>query len=102
MDKKQWQELYQKFDKIHSDFLTDYHYYKHGKNKKIRENASQKVYQAIDIVVQHIREYSELYELLFDENTTEFGKSIAYGEFKEARYFGRDMSKFLEKIKKKD
>lgn len=52
MKKSEWQDLFNKFDRIHSDFLLAYPEYDRGKNKKIRDNAERK----IGYLLQYLRQ----------------------------------------------
>lgn len=102
MNKKQWQDLYNILDRIHSDFLFAYPNYKKGKNKKIRSDAERQVDNAISLADYHIRDNWEIYELFTGgPDVNDFGRSIIYEEFCRPHYFGGDLSKLLTLIKEK-
>ena len=48
MTKKEWQDLYNRLDDCHREFLMNYPTYQNGKNKAIRKAAEYKVDSAID------------------------------------------------------
>ena len=102
MDKNQWQNLYDILNQIYSDFYFAYSTSKEGKNKKIRSDAARQVDSAIRLADFHIRKNWEAFELLTDgKETSGFGRAIIYDEFVLPRYFGGDLSNFLNKIKEK-
>ena len=97
----EWKELYRILDDQHSEFLLQYPQSKNGKNKKIREAASTKAYNCIDLCCNWILRHPEAYELIAPNEQSDYGRAIVWDEFKRARYFGNDMTKFLEKVKAK-
>lgn len=98
MNKSEWEKIYKKLDELHSDFLLSYPNYQGGKNKKIRDEARRKVDSAISLSKLHIENNPDLASLFV---SSEFGQIYAQDEFWQARYFGRDMSKFLTLIQEK-
>ncbi|MEQ8241756.1 MAG: hypothetical protein RIA69_21255 [Cyclobacteriaceae bacterium] len=101
MTKEDWQNLYNILDQIHSDFQNAYHDYKNGRNKAIRSQGERKVDSSINLADYHISKNYEAYELLTGIEGSDYSRAINYDEFKQPRYFGRDLSEFLEKIKVK-
>jgi hypothetical protein len=102
MTREQWQNLYDILNRIHSDFLLAYPTFQNGRNKKIRADAELQVGKAISLADDHISRNLEAYELLTGgESNSNSGRIIIYDEFLLARYFGRDMEYFLNKIEVK-
>ncbi|SFN58286.1 hypothetical protein SAMN05444143_1284 [Flavobacterium succinicans] len=102
MDKEQWQNLYNLFDRTHSDFLLAYPQYRNGKNQKIRDTATREMDNAIRTADFNIRRNKEVYELITGgENVSDYGRTIIYEEFTRYNYFGDDMAKLLVLIKDK-
>jgi len=99
MTKNEWQQLYSILDRILSDFESAYYQYKNGKNLKIRSAGGREVDSAIITADMNIRKYYEAYKLLTGIEGSDYSRAINYDEFKQARYFGGDLSKFLERIK---
>lgn len=49
MKKQEWQDLHRTLNDILLEFLREYHNYKDGKNKKIRTEAENKIYNSISL-----------------------------------------------------
>ena len=80
----------------------NYSNYLNGRNKKIRNDAERTVNNAIQLADYHILKNEDVFNLLTGGNQiTDFGRTISYDEFLLPRYFGRDMSEFLNKIQDK-
>ncbi len=64
MDKKQWQDLYNQLDTIHSEFYFAYPLYQNGSNKQKRKEGKRKVDDAIfflqNIILRNFQKYSNL------------------------------------------
>lgn len=102
MNKKEWQNLYNIFDKIHSDFLMAYPIYKNGKNKKIRGDAERDVDSAIRLADMHVKNNWEVYELFTGgPDVSDYARAIIYEEFTKPHYFGGDLNKLLIQIREK-
>lgn len=102
MDKKQWQDLYRILDNIHSEFLTEYPIYKNGKNKKIRDVAERKMYNAINLADYHVKGNWEVYELFTGgPDVSDYGRAVIYEELTRPNYFGGDLNKLLNLIREK-
>jgi len=100
MTKDEWQSLYDDLDRVYTDFLLAYPEYENGRNKKIREAGRRKVDNAINSASYFIRKNGDAYKLLTGgEGNSDFGRTIAYDEFIQPRYFRNDMGVFLRKIK---
>jgi hypothetical protein len=98
MNKEGFEKEYKILEKLHSDFHEAYPDFNSGKNKAIRKAAERRVDSAITLTKLNIERNPEILELFAK---SEFGHPFAYDEFYQARYFGRDMSKFLRMIKEK-
>ena len=104
MNKKQWQDIYEILDRIHSDFLLAYPTYKNGKNKKIRSDAERTVDNSISLADYHVRQNWEVYELFTggsDPKISDYSRAIIYDKFRRPHYFGGDVSKLLAQIREK-
>ena len=102
MDKEQWQNLHNILNQIYSDFYFAYSTSKDGKNKKVRSDAERQVDNAIRLADYHIRKNWEAFELLTGGKEADgFGRAVIYDEFALPRYFGGDLSDFLNKITEK-
>lgn len=102
MNKKEWQNLYNILDKIHSDFLMAYPTYKNGKNKKIRSDTERQVDSSIRLADMHIKNNWEVYELYTgDPEVYDYGRAVIYDEFRMPHYFGGDLNKLLDMIREK-
>lgn len=98
MDKNEWQSIYSKLDDILNDFLIHYPDYKNGKNIKIRSNAERKITNAIRSAEFVLSDNDEVYELLTDKGTSNYGQAIIYDEFRQPQHFEYDMYELLNKI----
>jgi len=101
MNKEEWQKLYETLNQIHSDFYTAYHEYDKGKNKKIREAGGRRVDNAIFLADHQICKNIEAYKLLTGEDGSDYSRAIIFDEFRQPRYFGRDLGEFLKLIQTK-
>lgn len=102
MKKNEWQELYNKLNKIHSDFSLVYPDYDRGKNKKIREDAERKISYLLHSVKHYVEKNDEVYKLLTGgDNNSDYGRATKYDEFLRPTYFSHDMAEFLRQIKAK-
>lgn len=102
MTKKQWQELYRILNDIHSNFVVDYQTYRNGKNKRIRNDAERKIFNAIHLADYHVKKNIEVYELFTGgSEVTDYGRTIIYEEFTRPNYFGGDLNKLLNQIQEK-
>lgn len=102
MKKNEWQDLYNEFDKIHSNFLLFYPVCEEGRNRQIRDDAQRKIDSLMRSVKNRIRENDEVYKLLIggDKTIDQLRVSI-YDEFFRQSYFANDMEKLLRQIKAK-
>ena len=101
MNKEEWRRLYEILNQIHSDFYTAYHEYDKGKNKKIRKAGERRVEDAIFHADHHICKNIEAYKLLTGDDGSDYSRAIIYDEFRQPRYFGRDLGGFLKLIQTK-
>ena len=99
MTKQDWEKLYGLLNNIYSDFRTDYHNMRNGKNKKIRDRASHNVDNEIDLATRWIEKYPDSFDLMTGENANDFDRTIVWDEFIRPNWFNVDMPRFLEKIK---
>ncbi len=100
MNQEEWKRFYDIFVQIHSDFSTFYLDYTKGSNRKIRDKAERNVDRLIGHAISHIESNYELYELLTGSGS-DYSRAIIFDEFKQCRYFERDLSVFLSKIEEK-
>lgn len=98
MTKEGLEAAYKVLERLHSDFSEAYPDSDSGRNKAIRKAAERRVDSAITLTKLHIERNPELLDLFAK---SEFGHPFAYDEFYQARYFGRDMSKFLTILREK-
>lgn len=98
MNKVEWEEIYNKLEGLHSDFLLSYPISIKGKNKTVRDTAERKFRTAIDLSKLYIQNNAEVRSLFVN---SEFGHMYAQDEFWLPQYFGGDMSKFLTLMKDK-
>lgn len=96
MNKTEWERVFDILEKCHSGFNGAYSDYKSGRNKQIRKAAESKVNSSIALARLHVERSPEILGLM---STSRFGHVFAYDEFWQARYFGRDMSEFLRRMK---
>lgn len=101
MTKKEWQDLYNRLDDCHREFLMNYPTYQNGKNKAIRKAAEYKVDSAIDTATRILKQHWDVFGLLAGENATPFDRSIVWDEFRLPQWLGNDMGDLLRAMKEK-
>lgn len=101
MNKDQWEEAYKEFDAAHTELYTHERDYKHGSNKKIREQAERKMGYAKHTVEYLLGKYPDVYTLLTGENARDYGKAIQMDEFFQKRYIVGDLGNLLTSMREK-
>ena len=101
MNLEKWKELYEILNRAYSRFTDEYPNMLHGSNKKIRESASARITNHIDLCCSWIMKYGDAYKMLTGEELDDYARAINWDEFKQPRYFQNDMPEFLKKIENK-
>lgn len=95
MNKQQWINMYNVFEKLHYTFLKAYPKYKKGKNKRVMKEAEQQVDNTISSFKILMRQNEEACELFFE---TEGFSDFDYEELFCPCYFDSSMKTLLAKI----
>ena len=93
MNIKQWQNLYDLLEQIHTDFCIADRLYRNGSNKQKRAEGEREVNRAIRLAKPHIEPF-EVFALIPKGN-------YMYNKFFTEERFGGDMSDLLLKIREK-
>lgn len=102
MNKSEWEEAYSEFDKAHSELFMYQREYKHGSNKKKREQADRQMGYVKHRIEYLFNKYPEVYKIATGgEKSTDFGKAIIMDEFFQNRYIVDDLGKILVSMKEK-
>jgi len=100
MTKQEWQSTLERLDGYYREFNKHHGPSRNGKNRKIREEASRNLSYPMQHATRLIREDEELKQLLTNDSSN-FGRVIAFDEFRDPTYFSRDMASIMRKIREK-
>ncbi len=101
MEIVKFKEYYNTFYEKLSDFSEYETKFEFEKNKKLKSIYEIRMYEIITDTIQIIKSDNEIHDLFFGEKSTEYRDSVILEDFRKLRYFKKDLSGFLDKIKQK-
>lgn len=102
MNKAEWEEAYNEFDKAYTELSEHERNYKFGSNKKIREKANRQMGYVKHRIEYLFNKYPAVYILATGgENSSGYSKAIVMDEFFQNRYIVGDVSNLLGLIREK-
>jgi len=101
MSKQQLVNALNLLDNRYKDFSNEHLKASNVKDKFERENAESNVRIIIEQTKKYIRQNEELYQILTDGETSDFGRANIMDEFSTARFFDYDLQNLINKLKRK-